>query len=228
MFYQPGRKLIYANIEMSIRATIEIQDLFYLAGGISESIVKGVYVPYGAANLAAGLVNRAAPGTDDLVSLSADPSHAALTGFTFNAASEQYLQIGSNIYLDGDYSVLMRVANLASGDGYLMGCNDGVGVYAIQEASGAFTLTNGTDISGVTFASTTGLAIAGTKAYRNGAAVAGTFTPLSAPLLNPAYVGGLNDGTPDFYDSFDLLWMIVYSGTLTEAQVAAVYAAAPV
>ena len=200
---------------------------FYLAGGISPAIVKGVYVPYGAASREAALVNLDNPGTEDLVSRGADPGHAGATGFSFDGLS-QYLQVGG-ILLDGASSVLMRVANLGAGDGHLLGCFDGAGTFDFQEASGAFTLTNGTAISGVTFAGTTGLAIAGTKAYRNGSAVAGTFTPIAAPLISPAFVGcWSNEGAEESFDAFDLLWMTVYSDTLSEAQVAAVYAEAPV
>ena len=225
--FRRRRAAVYGHAAVYAPALMGGGVSWYLAGGISAAIVKGVYLAYGAVDLVAAMVNRDNPGTEDLVSLGADPVLDVEKGLSFDGGSK-CLQVGG-IMLDGASSVLMRVANLVVGDGHMLGCADGSGVYDFQEASGAFTLTNGTAISGMTFAGTTSLAIAGTKAYRNGSAVAGTFTPLANPLTMPVYLGCWNnDESAESFDAFDLLWMTVYSDTLSEAQVAAVYAEAPV
>jgi hypothetical protein len=70
--------------------------------------------------------------------------------------------------------------------------------------------------------------MAGFDNYRNGSYIS-TSTGFSGSLAVVPYIGCYNSiGTPSNFLKFDLLWMTIYSGTLSAAQVAAVLAAAPI
>lgn len=73
------------------------------------------YEPIRTVNYAASIVNVANPGTYNCVTTSA-PSHALGTGWSYNAASSQYLDTG---YLpkNGDtLSIIIRFKNVSAGD----------------------------------------------------------------------------------------------------------------
>jgi hypothetical protein len=66
---------------------------WYLAGAIPAANCKVAYQPVGAADLAASKVNLANPGTNNAAA-GTNPTFNAATGWTFAAASGQYLTTG--------------------------------------------------------------------------------------------------------------------------------------
>lgn len=215
--------LYYGGAEC--QSPVQQASKWYLAGGVVAP-VKAVYVPYGAASLAAGKLNVDAPGTDDLTG-GVNPSFDPLTGFSFNGSS-QYLICGS-ISMRSTYTILLRLSNLVAATGRrLFGTNSGGCTYGAYTLStklyvtvGASTLTCGVH------AGLTSIGLSGLYVYKNGNDVYGPGSNYTCTHVT--YVGCFNNNDgPANYACFNMLWMAIYAGALTGAQVTAVLAAAPI
>src|SRR4030042_426783 len=81
---------------------------WYLSGSIPRANCIAAYQPKGADSYAASKVNIANPGTYNLSDGAAFPTWAAATGWTFAAASLQYLTIASAIITAPPFSMVCR------------------------------------------------------------------------------------------------------------------------
>lgn len=192
---------------------------WYRAGGAPAPLA--VYQPKGAASLAASYVNLVAPGTNNCATGTA-PTFATATGWTFTAASSQYLTTG--LVPVQATTTIVRFASATAGAAF---STRQTGAYRHevwpfisgspskrQYANGQSLQINDGQTSGV-------MAVAGLDPYLNGAddgslvALAGT-----APAM---LIGASNDnGTPSFFFGGVIIAFAHYGSVLTPAQVAAV------
>ena len=185
------------------------------------------YQPIGAASLAASYINLANPGTYDAAPGVA-PTWASLTGWAFVAS--QYLKTG--VVPASGYSILVRfMDSTASGDNYLAGCTNSSGneFWVTHRFIGlGCNYANGTRLGAVLPNETSGvLAFAGSIAYRNGVAEAGSMLG-TYTITRDIYIGGLNTGPGGFYGKYlntKICAIAIYSDTLTAGEVATVSAA---
>jgi hypothetical protein len=194
---------------------------WYLAGGAPAPVA--VYVPKGAADLAASYVNLANPGTNNAAPGTA-PTFAAATGWTFLTASSQYLTTG--VTPGNNWSVIVRFSD-ASVNGTLLGGRKAAGVSDGFVISNNFLSNQVLFDSGnrVTYAATVAsgvLAIAGTRAYHDGVEVSAALpgTPVTPSAI---YIGALdnNPAAVGFYTG-KIQAFALYNVALTAAQVLAI------
>ena len=203
---------------------------WWLYGGVSAANAWAVYQPIGAASLAASYVNLANPGTYDAAPGTA-PSFDTATGWTFSAASRQYLTTGYTPANDQTCSMIIRYTDAATTGGILAGVQMSMGTafFGIQPLrtgsvvgyfSGSTALTISPSLAnGV-------LAIAGNRAYRNGSQETGTMPVGSGTFKTPIYIGRMsgNESYP-YYLSCKIQAIAIYNTTLSAAQVAAISSA---
>ncbi len=193
---------------------------WYLAGGVSAANVIAVYQPIGAASLAASYTNLANPGTYTAAPGVA-PTFDTATGWTFAAASSQYLDTG--ITYQPAWSVVVRFSDgTTSGTVRLFDVGtDKLSVIPGFSASSVYwnagaTANNRTPAmySGV-------LAAAGNQPYRDGSADGATFT---GTITSGSFrIAARNDTTRYFSGKIQAL--AIYNVTLDAAQVAAISSA---
>lgn len=94
---------------------------WWAVGGIAASAVAA-YRAIGAADYATSKVNLVNPGTYNASDGTAYPTWASATGWTFVAASSQYLTTTLAIGANKNYSVLVRFSNADSGTQAVVGC----------------------------------------------------------------------------------------------------------
>lgn len=188
------------------------------------------YQPKGAASLAASYTNLANPGTYDAAPGVA-PTWDAVGGWTG----------GTGVYLtttlipanDQTWSWIVRYSDVPSGNAYLFG--------SVNTSGGncAFSCNPNRAVQGVTYINgySSGLqvlpplaggvlAVAGTAAYRDGAADAGVVPARTGPTANLAIDAlGLNLNGAHFGYTCKIQALAIYSATLTAGEVAAVSAA---
>jgi len=190
--------------------------------GLSQSAITAVYQPYGATSLATSYINLINPGTNDAAPGTA-PSFDTTKGWTFAAASSQYLTTGLKV--NSNSSIVIRFANSVANTGYVFGLLDisPTRRFSIRPyTSGTVRYERGdSNISIAPQVQTGVLGITGGVAYRNGIAEG---TPL------PAWTGGetslalllgcINSaGTPGTFYSGDILAVFYCKDTvLTPAQ----------
>lgn len=182
-----------------------------------------IYDPLTAADLAASYVNLANPGTRNATAPTAAPAHAQGTGWTFTAASSQYLNTNT------------ALANLQT---VIIWVEDASGIYAIGSfvSSGGVRETNirPVNASNTTFrrsatnitvpGATRGgiLATAGTDAYKNGIDI-GNFPAWSGASGLSYFIGCLNtDGVAANFYGGRVLRVAIYNIVLTADQIDAV------
>ena len=197
---------------------------WYLAGGVSAANCVAAYAPKGAASLAASYTNLANPGTYTAAPGTA-PTFDTATGWTFAAASSQYLTTGitpgstswsaivrfSDTSGGGEYCLLGAYTN--STTGFLIQAKTGTNH---QYGNGGLLAKAGAIASGV-------LAFAGQTAYRDGSAETGTIAAGNVPSLQ-IYIGALNyqNGTAIQYEAGKIQAIAIYNVTLDAATVAAI------
>jgi hypothetical protein len=185
-----------------------------------------VYQPKGAASLAASYVNLVNPGTYNAAPGTA-PTFAEATGWTFAAASTQYLTTG--IVPASGWSMLVRFSGV-SNNGALAGAwTSGGNTYF-------YLLPNNTSDSkhyygGGTFLGVPGLhtvgvmAIAGVTGYLNGVSDA-TMTAWSGTATRQITIGAFNAGaSPSFFLSGNIQAIAICSSVQSAGQIAAASAA---
>lgn len=164
-----------------------------LFGAIPLANCVGAYAAKGAASYAASKLNLATPGINDLADGTAFPTWDATDGWTFTAASSQYLQIASGIItampitfvclfnpvgVATAYS-LMSIGNTANSHRRVLFANGAVGGDPIQAAT---TGTGGSTSANSTAGFTAGNWFVG----------AGVFTSTTS---RDAYISGANKGS---------------------------------
>lgn len=194
----------------------------YLAGGaIDVANVIAAYEPRGAASLAASYVNLANPGTYDLT-LGVVPDWWIGEGYYFNSAV-QYLKTG--IQPKSGWSMFLRYTNAQDNHGWMIGTGNGTGKYFLIGpglTADKVSYYNGTELAIATKLPAGRLGIAGTKAYRNGVAEAGTMSGTPGDIPNEIYMGGWNTGTQATnWNSHVLVAAYIYNTILTPEQVTA-------
>ena len=193
--------------------------VWYLAGGAPTPLA--VYQPIGAADYAASLINLANPGTNNAYA-GAAPSWAAGTGWSFLAASSQYLKTGITVTNTTDRAVLIRFANRAT-NGYLFGTITVTGSqYAVtvqgNNGSNKRAYGNGGQRA-VDAAITAGVVgFASDRAYLNGVddgQISSTYT--FASNLE-AFIGCRNfNGSPNTYQTLDVMAFVWWSTSVGHA-----------
>ena len=201
---------------------------WYLAGGVSAANCIAAYTPKGAASLAASYDNNAAPG-NGLADGTYDaapgvaPTFDTATGWTFAAASSQYLATGVTPANSGWSFVLRYVSN---SDGVLCGCGTPPdNMFHWQRYAGAMYYANGTytatagDFSGT-------MAIAGLNGYRDGSfdKAIGTAWSGAAGIFTIGAVARTS-GNITLFSSVEVAAVAIYNTTLTAPQVAAISSA---
>lgn len=194
---------------------------WYLSGGVSAANCVAAYQPIRAVSLAASYVNLANPGTFDAAPGTA-PAFDTATGWTFDAASSQYLTTG--ITPASGYSMIVRFSDISNANSiigqftnnarfFISPNQSGIVVYG----SGQFVTTSPGITSGV-------LAIAGQQGYRNGTADGasiGTWTTTASYAI----ILGARNLVPINYGAGKIQAAAIYNTTLTAPQVAAISAA---
>lgn len=198
---------------------------WWLSGGVSAANAIAVYQPIGAASLATSYTNLANPGTYDAAPGVA-PTFAAATGWTFNG-STQYLTTG--VVPGSGWSAIVRFADAVTSNGYLFGAK-GSNFWGILPQYSSNTLVlyvaGASTATGQAMApqlSAGVLAIAGTRAYRNGVDDNLTLTNAAAP--KSIWIGGANNTSLENPLSCKIQAIAIYNATLSAAQVAAISAA---
>lgn len=199
---------------------------WYLAGGAPTPIV--VYQPKGAASLAASYINVVSPGTYDAAPGTA-PSFATATGWTFAAASLQYLTTGYTpgaVFSPQSLSAVVRIVNATAGVafGALNGAQNGIRLWPIN--AGNLYVTNGAALTLAGGATSTGvIIIAGGDIYINGADV-GNIAAAVSPSVPALPIGVQNfNGSLGGYFSGTITHFALYGAVLSPIAAAAVSAA---
>ena len=197
---------------------------WWLSGGIAAANCVAAYAPKGAASLAASYSNLANPGTYDAAP-GAAPDWDVTNGWKFNGSSH-HLTTGI-VQSSTAFSVICRFNNVTSG-AWLFGHGKASNnsrfaiapklsnkIYYCLDGSGStWIIVNTLITSGV-------LAIAGTKAYRDGVQETGTMTP----VLDDTYgffIGAINsNGSATSRIAAYVQAISFYDVTLTSTQIGA-------
>lgn len=166
---------------------------WWLAGGVAAANAVAVYKPIGSASLAASYDNIAAPGngladgTYDAAPGTA-PSFDAATGWTFAAASTQYLTTGVVPKLNQSFSMIARFSDIANG-GILCGMTSQAGngflLWPVQTTNHRYYNGSFRSIAGAVTAGV--MAVVGASGYLNGIEKTTTIP------------GGIDNATVDIY-----------------------------
>jgi hypothetical protein len=199
---------------------------WYLSGGVSAANCIAAYQPKGAASLAASYDNLAGASYDAAPGVA--PTFDAETGWTFNG-STQYLDTGVDPVNDQTWSMIVRYSG-ATTVNYVAICGTRIGggtAFAIEPNSpdGVYYASGGF-VAKATGVAAGNLAIAGTKAYRNGVDE-GLTLGVSAGDWASVLIGCFRDtgGAPAQFCAASVQAIAIYDVTLTADQVAAITAA---
>ncbi len=229
---------------MSGRAVAPPVTPWYLSGGIAGANCIGAYQAKGAASYAASKVNLNNPGTNDLSDGAAFPTWAADTGWTFVAASSQYLTIASAIAtvvplsmvcrFNADdantYYILMSICHYDGQDKFALSIAGHVAGDPIQ----AVSTENATSKAAVTstgFTASTPYTAAGIftnnssrSAYIDGGSKGNEITLNTPSGLDRTYIGAyaLNGGLSSYLKG-KIIACCFYSIALSDAQVSALH-----
>lgn len=205
------------------------ESAWWLSGGIAAANCIAAYTSKGAASLAASYDNNAAPhnglpdGTYDAAPGVA-PTWASGTGWTFAEASGQYLTTGYTVTTGSNISAIVAFSNASGLYGQIVGTQTSTAFRIGCRDLGARDYRNGGIVSVGTSTAAGTMAIAGSKAYFNGAEE-GTITVTvgNAGVLTIAALN--NAGTPLPRYTGNIAALAIYNTALSAAQVAAVSAA---
>lgn len=199
------------------RATLTAGGAWWLEGDVAAANAVAVYQPKGAASLAASYVNLANPGTYDAAPGTA-PTFDAATGWTFTAASSQYLTTGITPAGDGSWSVLVRFSDAGTNQ-VVFGGQGGAGQFylwlrtdnTVQYANVGVVTPPPIYTSGVS-------GFAGKTAYRDGTGV-GTIS-VSGGIQRTIFIAAYNNaGAPGLPLNGKIQAVAIYDTTLTSTQV---------
>lgn len=200
---------------------------WWLAGGITQSTNYTIYDPLAAADLAGSYVNLANPGTRNAAAPGNAPTWNATTGWTFAAASTQYLTTGAIV--GPTHTMLIWAETITNSTGYAAGVFQNTPTFrqfgyrpdnstTVRLEWGTGTSVPAPDLPGGV------MCIAGNKAYRNGVDEGVTIGTWANPATTQhLYIGAQNqNGTPVTYFTGSVLRFALYDFVLNEAQVQAV------
>jgi hypothetical protein len=211
----------FSNVKLNRRNT-----LVYTGGNIPWYLSVGAtpiaaYQAKGATSYAASKVNLANPGTYDISDGAAFPTWASATGWTFVAASLQYLVTGLTPSAK-TWSALIQYSGVGAADTALFGA-DGDALFSIYPhySDNKIYYQNGSFIDGVGGLNDGNLGFAGNQGYKNGLAdglaiPAGAGVTWYPMLIGCTTVNGT--GAPTAYINAIIKAFIVYSITLNAAQ----------
>lgn len=218
------------SVSSPLAVGVSAGDRWWLSGGVTVP-VHFVYVPYGAASLAASKVNLDNPGTNDAYG-AAFPNWSALRGWYNDiSGTDRYAQSGVAVANNQTYIVkyanyqpsrtdIVVGARTSGTNGMFIEPNAGTG--SIGYAYGGVRIGSATPVSAA-------LAIAGKSVYKDGLSDGADIPAGTITSTVEVWVMTLNDnGSPLLSLIGDLYYAIAYDGVLTPAQIAAVYAAAPI
>jgi hypothetical protein len=222
---EPANKITNGSFDTDLSGWMDHED-WWLAGGISAANAIGAYQAQGAANLAASYVNLANPGTYDAAPGVA-PTWDAVNGWKFLASSSQCLTTGITPSPLALWTVICKFSDAITVNAALFGQLGATAHTYILPLYGGNSCQylNGSPASGliITGALTSGvLAIAGTKAYHDGSAEAGTISNGSGTTY-PILIGGIQRvATRTNYITAYEQAVAIYDTPITAEQVLAV------
>lgn len=229
LYYPGGAKNVIINPAVLFSRTANPS--WWLAGGlIPAANVLGAYQGVGVASLAESKVNKAIPGTRDLVAVTGDPTWGATTGWSFNGSS-QLLNTQTNPTTS--FSSIVRFANVTTTTP-IMGYIHTLARrwWATPQFTGnVFNWGNGnsnlSEAAGSGIASGTAALVSGTKAYKNGVDTGLAFSAWSGTATSGVRLGGsINEnGGAITYTAGDVIAAAFYNINLSAAQVAALHTA---
>jgi hypothetical protein len=195
---------------------------WWLSGGLAPADCLVAYQSKNAASLAASYVNLANPGTYDASVVNA-PTWSAGIGWTFNGSSNQ-LNCAYTPVSQKSWIVKITASSATNRFPFLSGTgSNSVGTLPNWTASGGSIAYYNGQSAGKTPAVTSGshvLAVAGTKAYRNGS---------DEGITIPAWIGSgttINIGVPGANGWNSVIEAIAfYNRVLTASEVAAISSA---
>lgn len=221
---------------------------WYLAGNIPAANCLAAFKPKGAASYAASKVNIITPGTNDATDGVAYPTWASATGWTFTAASSQYLTVGTGAIkaatplsmvcrfnpdaVDAGY-VLMEISDAAANQVFSLQASGGTGgdpiiFYGadIPAGPGASTTTTGFTAGNWFTAAGVSSAANSRASYIDGGSK-GTSAAVITPLgLDTTYIGrGWWAGGASGYLKGKIAACAFYDIALSDAQVLALHTA---
>lgn len=223
MVLRPGQRVVNVpgiGVSVSRRAVSSGAGNWWEAGGASGAVA--VYQPKGAASLAASYVNLANPGTYDAAPGTA-PTHAAATGWTFAAASSQWLTTGYTVSAESTTTALIRFSDLGAQVGenpQTLFASSTFSMHprwwgSVRYVCGSVGGTSAGEITSGVFA------IAPSGLYQNGS-VRVSFTASNAAANNVLTVGKDAFGR---YLTANVLAFAVYEAALSAAIISAISAA---
>lgn len=198
---------------------------WWMANGLSPSNVYGAYNAVGATDYNDSLVNRNAPGVNDLTTGVA-PDWAATTGWQFDAATTY---INTGFLPTSNMTVIVSTARDASPYGYLLGAASSVAYSFYTTAAGTYTehFVHATNLSN-TAAAAVDIVLAGAsstssqKLYVNGSLVDSASVSPQAVTV-PIYIGAYNNnGVAYNFYSERIKAIAIYTVELSAAQIATI------
>ena len=192
---------------------------WWLAGGIAAANCIAAYQPKGAASLAASYVNLANPGTYDATEGTA-PTFDTSIGWTFSAASNQYLRTGVTPENDQTWSMIARFSGHTTNGQAMCGSialNGAVGfrMFPRRGVANNMVWNNGTQIASGERQSEGIMAIAGANAFFDGTSY-GTTGGWSGATPIETYIGAQNfGGSPDRYYTGVIEALAIYDVDIT-------------
>lgn len=194
---------------------------WYLSGGIALANCIAAYQPKGAASYAASKVNLANPGTNDAIDGAATPTWAAGSGWSFLAASSQYLDGPLQSTITGAGTIIVQFAGFATGT--ILGA--GAGGANMQIRPVGVSYSNGNTVVVAPGLAAGNLCIAGINGYRNGVpATAGLLATTNA-ARNMCIGATRISPTPTEFATVAIVAVAMYNVTIALPQVAALVAA---
>ena len=197
---------------------------WWLAGGTIPAInCIAAYQPKEAASYAASKVNLANPGVLDAVDGTAFPTWTTGIGWTFTAASSQYLKTG--IKPTDNYSAIVRFSNasgvyvLARGDA---STNDLLAIRPVFVAQRQYRWGN-TIFSGGVNTTSGVMAVTTNYGYLNGVPDIVITSAMATTLITAIAIGAGEFTTNTFGNFFggNVQAVAIYDTTLSDAQIAA-------
>jgi hypothetical protein len=207
------------------RDLINNADKWWLAGGVNSKDCVAAYQAVAAESYATSKVNLANPGTNSAVDGSSYPDWNGDYGWLIS--SGQYLVLPKFLQT---YTIICRYSSAAvvPGAGVLFGLLSGSGMYYMPiRTDNTRTCVNGTNNNAGVVADVKAdgiIAIAGTKAYFDGADLGVTLSAAALPDLN-VYLGRLNFSVALPMKYVQVQAVAIYNRTLTPLEIASLTAA---
>jgi len=223
VFSPPFSKILRPAFDAGAAAAIP----WYLSGGIAAAICSAAYDAKNAASQAASYDNLASAATTYDLTLGTAPAWAAGTGWTFTAASSQYLKTGW--VPNSGVSAFVQYSGGATQPEALLGgyTNDANNLRLFSSLAAGVAYCNGSGVIVAPTLSGGNLGIAGLQGYRNGVANGATVVDYTTGNLYDCYIGAYHNALnpPSYYFTGVIKAVAFYSVTITQPQITALVAA---